>query len=131
MDLMDAANSLLGGGGDNSGDILSTVMGLVGGKDGLNGLINQFTSKGLGDVIGSWVGTGNNLPISAEQIQSVLGSDTVKNLASQIGMDSSTLSSQLANLLPGVVDKMTPEGKVPDNDVLSQGMNMLGGLFGK
>ncbi len=131
MDLMDAAHSLLGGAGDNSSDVLSTVMGLVSGKDGLNGLISQFNAQGLGDVIGSWVGTGKNLPISADQIQSVLGSDVVKGLASKIGMDSGALSSQLANLLPGVVDKMTPDGKVPEGDILSQGMNMLGGLFGK
>lgn len=130
MDIMDSLKSAVGDGGQKD-DLMSTVMGLLGGQGGLNGLISQFASKGLGDVIGSWVGTGNNLPISAEQIQSVLGADTVKNLASKLGMDSGALTSQLSNLLPQAVDKLTPEGKVPEGDIMSKGMDMLGGLFGK
>jgi len=106
-------------------------MGLLGGAGGLNGLVSQFASKGLGDVIGSWVGTGNNLPISADQLQSVLGADTIKNLASKLGMDSDALVGQLSNLLPQAVDKLTPEGKVPEGDILSKGMDLLGRLFGK
>jgi uncharacterized protein YidB (DUF937 family) len=130
MDIMDSLKSAVDDGGQKD-DLMSTVMGLLGGQGGLNGLISQFASKGLGDVIGSWVGTGNNLPISAEQIQSVLGADTVKNLASKLGMDSGALTSQLSNLLPQAVDKLTPEGKVPEGDIMSKGMDMLGGLFGK
>ena len=131
MGILDNLQSSTDGQSGNQNDLLGTVMNLIGGQSGgLNGLISQFSSNGLGDIIGSWVGTGKNLPISGEQIQSVLGNDTVKNLASKIGMDSGALTTQLSNLLPNVVDKLTPDGKVPEGDMLSQGMNMLGGLFG-
>lgn len=133
MDIMNTIKSALGGGTeDKGGDILSTVMNLVGGQGGgLNGLINQFTSKGLGDVIGSWVGTGKNMPISGDQLKGALGEDTIKNIASKLGMDANAVTSQLSNLLPDVIDKLTPEGKVPEGDILSKGMDMLGGLFKK
>jgi uncharacterized protein YidB (DUF937 family) len=106
-------------------------MGLLGGKGGLQNLISQFGAKGLGDVIGSWVSTGKNLPISPDQLQGVLGNDAVKNIASKLGMDTKSVTSQLSNLLPQVVDKLTPDGKVPEGDIMSKGMDMLGGLFGK
>jgi uncharacterized protein YidB (DUF937 family) len=82
-------------------------------------------------TIGSWVSAGKNLPVTGDQLQNVLGKDTIGNLASKLGMDSGTLTSKLTNLLPNVVDKLTPEGKVPEGDILSHGMDMFGGLFGK
>ncbi len=130
MDILDNLKSAVGG-GDQKGDLMSIVMGLLAGTGGLNGLISQFASKGLGDIINSWIGTGKNLPISADQLQSVLGNETVKNLASKFGMDSGALTSQLSNILPDVVNKLTPDGKVPEGDIMSKGMDMLGGLFGK
>ena len=129
MDILNTVKSAIGG-GDQKGDLMSSVMELLGGQGGLNGLVSQFASKGLGDIIGSWIGTGKNLPISADQLQSVLGNDTVKNLASKLGMDSGALTSQLSNLLPDVVDKLTPDGKVPEGDIMSKGMDLLGGMFG-
>jgi uncharacterized protein YidB (DUF937 family) len=130
MDILNTIQSALGG-GDKKDDLMSTVMGLLGGQGGLNGLISQFTSKGLGDVVGSWVSTGKNLPISPDQLQGVLGNDAIKNIASKLGMDSNALTSQLSNLLPDVVDKLTPDGKVPEGDIMRKGMDLLGGLFGK
>jgi uncharacterized protein YidB (DUF937 family) len=97
----------------------------------LQNLISQFDAKGLGDVIGSWVGTGENKSISAEQIQNILGSDALSGIASKLGINVSDLSGQLSNLLPGVVDKLTPEGKAPEGDIMSQASDLLGGLFGK
>ncbi|MBK7631967.1 MAG: DUF937 domain-containing protein [Ignavibacteriales bacterium] len=129
MDILNTIQSALGG-GDKKDDLMSTVMGMLGGQGGLQNIISQFDSKGLGDIIGSWVGTGNNLPISADQLQSVLGADTVKNLASKLGMDSNALVGQLSNFLPQAVDKLTPDGKVPEGNIMSKGMDMLGGLFG-
>ena len=132
MGLLDSVTDAIGGAtGGSQNDIVSTIMNLIGGQSGgLNGLISQFSSNGLGDIISSWVGTGKNLPISAQQIQDVLGSDTVKNLATKLNIDTSSLTSQLSNLLPQVVDKITPDGKVPEGDILNKGMSMLGGLFG-
>lgn len=130
MDILNTVKSALGG-GDKKDDLMSSIMGLLGGQGGLQNLISQFGAKGLGDVIGSWVSTGKNLPISPEQIKDVLGDDTVKNIASKLGIDSGALTSQLSNLLPDVVDKLTPNGKVPEGDILSQAGDLLGGLFGK
>ena len=130
MDILNTIQSALGG-GDKKDDLMSSVMNLLGGQGGLQNLISQFTSKGLGDVIGSWVSTGKNLPVSQDQIQSVLGSDQIKNIASKLGISTNEVTSQLSNLLPQAVDKLTPDGKVPQGDMLSKGMEMLGGLFGK
>jgi uncharacterized protein YidB (DUF937 family) len=106
-------------------------MNLVGGQSGgLNGLISQFTSKGLGDVVSSWVGTGKNIPVSADQIKSVLGEDTVKDMASKTGLDVHELTGHISDLLPKVVDKLTPDGKVPEEDILSKGKDILSQLFG-
>lgn len=97
----------------------------------MQNLIGQFDAKGLGDIIGSWVGTGQNKSISADQIQNVIGSDALSGIASKLGINVSDLSGQLSNLLPGVVDKLTPNGKVPEGDILNQATDLLGGLFGK
>ena len=133
MGLLDSIKSALGdSAAGNQDDMLSAIMKLVGEQSGgLNGLVQQFSSKGLGDLVSSWIGTGKNLPISSDQIQHVLGSGAIKNMASQIGVDSNSITSQLSNLLPQVIDKLTPDGKVPEGDILSQGMNLLDGLFGK
>jgi uncharacterized protein YidB (DUF937 family) len=129
MDIMDSLKSAIGG-GNQQNDLMSTVMGLLGGQGGLNNLIGQFASNGLGDVINSWVGTGKNLPISDDQLHKVLGKDTISQLASKVGIDSNSFTNQLSNLLPQVVDKLTPEGKVPEGDIMGKGMDLLGGLFG-
>ena len=129
MDILNTIQSALGG-GDKKDDLMSSVMGLLGGQGGLQNLINQFNSKGLGDIIGSWIGTGQNKSISADQIQNVIGSEALSGIASKLGINVSDLSGQLSNLLPGVVDKLTPDGKVPEGDLMSKGMDLLGGLFG-
>ncbi|MBK7499691.1 MAG: DUF937 domain-containing protein [Ignavibacteriales bacterium] len=130
MDILNTIQSAVGG-GDKKDDLMSSVMSLLGGQGGLQNLIGQFDAKGLGDIIGSWVGTGQNKSISADQIQNVIGSDALSGIASKLGINVSDLSGQLSNLLPGVVDKLTPNGKVPEGDILNQATDLLGGLFGK
>lgn len=115
--------------------LLAVIMQLVNDPQtgGLAGLVQAFQNGGLGEIAKSWVSTGQNLPISAEQIQSVLGSsDILQNLASQFGLSSEQVSGQLAELLPQVVDKLTPNGTIPDsNDLVAQGLDLLKGkLFG-
>lgn len=129
MDLMDSLKSSIGG-GNKQNDLMSIIMSLIGGQGGINNLISQFATKGLGDVINSWIGTGKNLPISGDQLQSVFGKDKISQLAGKVGMDNNVFTSQLSNLLPQVIDKLTPGGKVPEGDIMSKGMDMLGGLFG-
>ena len=130
MGLLDSiAGQFLGGGTQNN--VLNAVIGLVGNQQtgGLAGLVSQFKEKGLGDIVNSWVGTGTNLPISPAQIQQVLGSDTLKTLASKAGISPDQITTHLSQLLPQVVDKLTPQGNVPQGDILSQGMGLLKGLM--
>jgi uncharacterized protein YidB (DUF937 family) len=111
--------------------LIEGVMGLLTNKEtgGLGGLIQAFNQKGLGDVISSWVGTGSNAPITPEQIQEVLGSDVIKQLSEKSGISIDAAKTQLAELLPNLIDKITPEGKVPEGDLLSKGMELLSGIF--
>jgi uncharacterized protein YidB (DUF937 family) len=92
---------------------------------GLSGLQQMFEQKGLGGLMSSWVGTGQNLPISQDQLQSVLHSGALEQVAAKAGIDPSQLTSIMSTLLPHVVDKLTPNGQVPDTGVLSQMMKGL------
>jgi len=136
MGLLDGlAGQLLGqiSGGNQYSTLLPHVLQLLQGNQagsGIQSLIQNFNNGGLGDVISSWVGTGSNLPISASQLQNVLGSDTISRLASQSGLSTDTVQSQLAHLLPQVVDKLTPNGQLPaGGDLLSNLTAGLKGLF--
>ena len=92
---------------------------------GIAGLQKMFQDKGLGGIVSSWISTGQNLPVSADQLQSVLHDGALQNMASQSGMDMSQLTSVFSQLLPNVVDKLTPNGEVPDSGALSQMMKGL------
>ena len=96
---------------------------------GLSGLIQKFNEKGLGDLVSSWISTGKNLPISADQIKNALGSDTIKNLAAKLNLGEQDASKSLADLLPQLLDKLTPDGTVPHQDNLSQGIDMIKKMF--
>jgi len=115
----------------SSNPLASSVMQMINSQPGgLSGLVQQFHDKGMSAVVTSWVGTGQNLPISAEQLQSVLGSEQVKELAAKAGISPDAVSSHLAQLLPLVVDKLTPNGQVPQGggSLLEEGMGMLKNL---
>ncbi len=117
----------------NQSPLMQAVIGLLGQNSpvgGLGGLIQAFQKNGLADIVNSWVSTGKNLPISPEQIQQGLGSDLLKKLAAPSGVSSETVSSQLTNLLPGLIDKLTPDGKMPDTKLIKQGLNFLRGKPG-
>ena len=97
---------------------------------GLQGLIQSFKDKGLDGVVSSWIGTGENLPISAEQLTSVLGSSHLQEMAQKIGLPVDGLAEKLSGLLPQVVDQLTPTGSVPEEGgLLAQGMGMLGSFM--
>jgi uncharacterized protein YidB (DUF937 family) len=83
------------------------------GPGGLSGLVQQFQNNGLGSVIQSWVSTGPNQPITAQQIQQALGSDRVKQIAARIGLDPNVVSQKLSTILPQIVNHLTPNGQVP------------------
>ena len=93
--------------------VLSEVLGSGGGQGGLSAIVAKLQQGGLGDQVKSWIGTGQNLPITAEQLQQVLGSDTVKQLAARFNIPVDQLSLVLAHQLPAAVDHASPDGKLP------------------
>lgn len=116
--------------------ILQAITGMLGNDGshgGLGGLMEKFQQAGMGQVIGSWIGSGANQPISGAQLSQVLGSDTLSELASKIGMNSGDAAGQLSQILPGLIDRLTPHGEAPESGLGNAGdlMGMLGGLLGK
>ena len=109
--------------------LASAVVGMLSSNEtgGISGLVKQFAAKGLGHIVSSWIGTGQNLPISPEQLQSVLGSEQVQAIAAKAGISPEQAQSGLAQVLPQLVDKMTPNGEVPQGDLMSKGMELLKG----
>lgn len=134
MGLFDSVVSAVSSQIEQQGGLAQVVSGLLannGELGGLNGLVEKFNQAGLGDVVNSWIGKGDNLPISADQLSNVLGSDVLSNAAGKLGLDPSQLSGQLSAMLPGLVDKLTPQGTVPTGGLGNTGdlMGMLGGLL--
>jgi len=131
---MGILDSLLGqvlGKPSTQSPLVTALLGLLGNQQsgGLNGMVQQFSSKGLGDIVNSWVSTGKNLPISAQQVQQGLGKDTLSQIASQLGISPEKASSQISQILPQVVDKLTPDGNINQADIMSKGMELLKGLM--
>jgi uncharacterized protein YidB (DUF937 family) len=91
---------------------------------GLNGLVQQFEQQGLGHLIGSWVGSGQNLPVSGQQLAGVLGDQRVQELAQRVGLPPAAAASALAAVLPALVDHMTPNGNI-EQQLLQQGLSWL------
>ncbi|AOY00734.1 YidB family protein [Jeongeupia sp. USM3] len=134
MGLLDQLTGALGGGNqeEGAGGLLGALGPLLEQQGGISGLVEKFQQGGLAEVAQSWISTGQNLPVSAEQIQSVLGSDAVSQIASKLGIDPQQAAGQLSEALPQLVDQLTPNGEVPQGgDLLAQGLNLLKGkLFG-
>jgi uncharacterized protein YidB (DUF937 family) len=121
-----------GGGSGLEAKLLPALMSLLASKDsgGVTGLLSQLTGSGLGDIVSSWVGTGANKAISAEQVTKGLGGDMIGKLASMAGVSADQVAPALAKILPEAVNKLTPEGKMPSEDMIQAGLKMLkGNLF--
>ena len=129
MGLLDSIMGAVAGGGGHSGggvELIGALLQQMGGSQGLAGLVDQFQQGGLGELVQSWVGTGQNLPISAEQISQVLGGGNLAQLAQQFGLQPDAMASQLSEQLPGLVDKLTPNGQLPTGGM----EDILGSLSG-
>lgn len=134
-----AKNALGGMLGGAKQDPAAMLSGLLHDAGGLQGLMGKFQSAGFGEHFSSWVGAGANQAIHADQMQSAVGADVIQGLASKLGMNAGTVLPLLAQFLPQVIDKLTPQGQIHDNNpsgsqiqsvltsVISSG---LGGLFG-
>jgi uncharacterized protein YidB (DUF937 family) len=123
---------------NSSNPMASSVLQMINNQPGgISGLLQQFHEKGLGSLVSSWISTGQNLPISADQIQHVLGSEQVKELAAKAGISPEAASSHLAQLLPMLVDRLSPNGQLPQASgtaststasIIESGLGMLKGL---
>jgi uncharacterized protein YidB (DUF937 family) len=141
MGLLDGIlKSVLGGGGGASGgaangqqdQLMAIVASLLKGQGGLGGLVSNFSKAGLGDVVKSWISTGQNAPVSASQLTQVLGSGQIDQIAKQLGVNSGQAGDLLSKFLPQVVDHLTPNGQVTadhSGDLLNAALGALKGKF--
>lgn len=135
MGLLDAVIGALGQGGGRAGagggmqgQLINVVVGMLGNDSaggGLGGLVAQFNKSGMGDVIGSWISSGQNMPVSGEQLSQVLGGDAIANIARQLGVSQGDAAGQLSQILPQIVDQLTPQGQAP-----AGGLGNMGDLLG-
>ena len=126
MGLFEELKGMLFGGGDKN-KLLESIMELINDPKtgGLSGLAQTFKDKGLGDVVSSWISAGENLPVSADQIKQALGSDQIQQISEKAGVSKEEASKGLAGLLPEIIDKLTPDGNMPQSDMLAQGLDAL------
>jgi uncharacterized protein YidB (DUF937 family) len=133
---MDIVGGLMGGGGNaqpQGNPMLNAVIGLIQNyPGGIQGLLAQFQQRGMGDQVSSWISTGQNQEIGAGQVQQALGPDAIAGLAQQLGLGQGEAASGLAQFLPMVIDKLSPQGQLPSEEEQQGGglMGMLGGLLG-
>jgi uncharacterized protein YidB (DUF937 family) len=111
IDLGSILKSLQGGSGDQLAGGLQALLGKAG---GLQGILGQLERSGLGDQVRSWIGTGQNKQVSAQQIREALGEDDVAAVAEKSGVSKDEAASGLADALPQLVDKLSPDGRLPD-----------------
>ncbi len=120
----DIAGSLLGGQGAPDG-LLGAITGLVNQVGGLEGLVSLFNQHGLGEIINSWIGAGENLPISPEQLQQVFGNNQLGQLASQLGLSPDQVGNVFSAMLPQVISNLAPNGQIEAGGLMETGLDLL------
>ena len=107
--------------------LLQIALSMLQKNGGLEGVLGKFRQGGLAQQADSWVGTGQNMNISADQLEQVLGSSTINDLASRVGMPADQAGSAMAQMLPDIINRLTPQGQVPENsnEEIAQGLSAL------
>src|SRR5213593_3840269 len=118
---------MMGGAQQAQSPLLQAALQLIQQNGGLPGIISKFEHGGMAEDAGSWVGTGENIPITGNQLQEILGTGTIGQIAQQLGLSHGDASSGLAQVLPQIIDKLTPTGQVTtgDDDALKQALAAL------
>ncbi|MDR0806437.1 MAG: YidB family protein [Enterobacteriaceae bacterium] len=132
MGLLDQLGGLLGGGNSASNGSVdyTAILQWVEQQGGISGLLDKLRQGGLTEEIKSWISTGANASISAQQIQNALNSDALQQLAAKLGINIQEASGIIAQYLPELVNKLSPQGNEPQNsDLLSQGLSLLKSKF--
>ncbi len=115
MDLGNIMDTVSSGKSGDGG--LGSVLDLVGGeKGGLNSITDMFSNNGMGDLVNSWIGKGENKSVDAGQIEKVLGAEKIQKLANKNGIDFGSAAGLIAQFLPMIIDKITPDGILPSGD---------------
>lgn len=127
MSLFDTIGSLLGKTDGSSTSVPEALLAALGSHEGgLGGLIQKFEAAGLGPAISSWIGSGDNQPVSPDALHNILGSDLIQQIAAKTGLPIEQLMPQIAQHLPQFVDGMTPNGQVPSSgSLLDAGLAFL------
>jgi uncharacterized protein YidB (DUF937 family) len=130
MGLFDDVVSIIGkklGGDSQQNSLLQQAMAMMNNPEigGLPGLIEKFQKNGLGEVASSWIGTGANQPVSPEQINKALGTESIIEMAGKVGVSGNQISEGLASILPQIIDKLTPDGKLPEDSLLKKSLSAL------
>jgi len=99
-------------GGVVGAEMATLVNGLIEKHGGLQGIVAQLESQGLGNTVKSWVGTGANQPITADQVHNAFGAEVIAGLAAKVGLTPQDLAAKLAQVLPQAIDHLTPTGSV-------------------
>ena len=129
MGLLGFAEQFMGS-GDSKAQLFNAIVGMIQNHPGgLQGFLGKLQVSGLGDQVASWVGTGENLPLGAAQLQQALGSERVAAIAQQAGIPAEQATGGLAAMLPDIIDQLTPSGQVPQDHDLQQGLGSLLGKF--
>ena len=124
MGLLDSVMGLFGGKGGSS-QVMGVLGDLVESAGGSQGIMNKLEAAGLGDKLHSWIGTGENKPISGAEIEQALGADEVRKAAAKAGMSEEEAADGIAAALPDLVDKISPDGKLPDVGQLDEALSGL------
>jgi uncharacterized protein YidB (DUF937 family) len=132
MGIEEVLSKLGGQAGEQAG--LSQIMKLFGGGgggqgNGLQGLMSGLTSNGLGEQLQSWIGQGKNEQITATDVQQHVDPQTLNQVAEQAHMTPEQVSQSVAEVLPDMVNQMTPQGQVPAEDPMAKGMSSLQQMF--
>jgi uncharacterized protein YidB (DUF937 family) len=128
MGLFDSlASNMLGKLGGEKGAIAQVAIDLFNQNGGLPGVLQKFKAAGYEPEVDSWISKGSNLPIDAQQIMYALGSSTIQQAASKLNMNAQDISAKIAEYLPQVIDRMTPDGQLPREpiNVLAALMSMM------
>lgn len=148
MGILDKLLRQAGGGAGGLGDLIATVSRnpqiaaalasllstrdtTVGGSGGLGGLVAAFQKQGLGDVVSGWIATGPNPPVTPAQVASALGEETVGQFAGKAGVPVPEAADLLARILPTAIDRLTPDGKLPEAGALDTSLASLLSMFGQ
>jgi len=126
MGLLDDVVNAASGGQGQPNPMVGHVMDMIKNHPGgISGLVQSFHQNGLGGIVSSWIGTGQNQPISGDQVESALGNSQVANLAAKAGISPDQAKAALSQILPQLVDKLSPNGQLPQGGMLEAAMGML------